>query len=58
VLAPLILAAYWMGILRNEAVGATSSLWFWQHGPMMPIMLVPMFLRLDHYTGGMHHQVG
>jgi hypothetical protein len=28
----------------------------WQHGLMMPVMLIPMFLRLDHYTGGMRHQ--
>jgi hypothetical protein len=56
--AVLIVLVYWLGLLRNEAVGPTSTLWLWQHGLMMPVMLVPMFLRLDHYTGGMHHQVG
>ena len=54
--AVLILAIYWLGILRNEAIGSTSTLWLWQHGLMMPVMLIPMFLRLDHYTGAMHHQ--
>ena len=54
--AVLILAMYWLGILRNEAIGSTSTLWLWQHGLMMPVMLIPMFLRLDHYTGAMHHQ--
>ena len=54
--AVLIVAAYWFGILHNEAVGSTSTLWFWQHGLMLPVMLIPMFLRLDHYTGTMHHQ--
>jgi hypothetical protein len=53
--AALILGAYWLGLLRNEVAGGTSTLWLWQHGLMMPAMLVPMFLRLEHYTGGMHH---
>ena len=54
--AVLIVVAYWFGILRNEAVGGISTLWIWQHSLMMPVMLIPMFLRLDHYTGAMHHQ--
>lgn len=56
--AALIVVAFWLGILRNEAVGGTTTLWLWQHALMMPVMLIPMFLRLDHYTGTMHHQAG
>ena len=51
-----ILVLYWIGVLANEPVGSLSTLWQWQHGLMMPAMLVPMLLRLDFYTGGMHHQ--
>ncbi len=54
--AILIIGAYWLGILRNEPVGSSTTLYLWQHGLMMPVMLVPMFLRLDHYAGGMRHQ--
>jgi hypothetical protein len=54
--AVVIVAAYWIGLLPNVIVGPTTSLWQWQHGLMMPFMLVPMLLRLDHYTSGMHHQ--
>lgn len=50
-----IVVLYWMGLLANEAVGNQSTLWLWQHGLMMPAMLVPMLLRLHVYTGGMHH---
>ena len=53
--AILIIGAYWLGILRNDPVGSSTTLYLWQHGLMMPVMLVPMFLRLDHYTGGMRH---
>jgi hypothetical protein len=52
--AALILGAYWLGVLQNVAVGNTTTLWLWQHGLMMPVMLVPMLLRLDHYTSAMH----
>jgi hypothetical protein len=52
--AALIVVAYWFGVLRNEAVAGISALRFWQHGLMMPFMLIAMFLRLDDYTGGMY----
>jgi hypothetical protein len=48
--AILIIGAYWLGILRNDPVGSSTTLYLWQHGLMMPVMLVPMFLRLDHYN--------
>lgn len=51
-----ILVLYWIGVLANVAVGSVSTLWVWQHGLMMPVMLVPMLIRLDYYTGGMHHE--
>jgi hypothetical protein len=51
-----IIALYWGGALANVAVGGVSTLWVWQHGLMMPAMLVPMLLRLDFYSRGMHHQ--
>jgi hypothetical protein len=53
--AVVILIAYWAGVIQNAAAGNTSTLWAWQHALMMPAMLVPMFLRLDMYTGGMPH---
>jgi hypothetical protein len=54
--AVVILALYWVGALANVAAGDVSTLWLWQHGLMLPVMLVPMLLRLDFYGGGMHHQ--
>ncbi|SRR6266498_2387733 len=48
----VILVLYWVGALANVAVGSVSTLWLWQHGLMMPAMLVPMLLRLDLYTSG------
>ncbi len=56
--AAVILAAYWLGLLPNLPAGNVSSLWQAQHALMMPAMLVPMLLRLDHYTGGMAHHHG
>jgi hypothetical protein len=53
--AILILGAYGLGILPNATVNGQTALWSWQHGLMMPVMLVPMLLRLDHYTGSMRH---
>jgi hypothetical protein len=53
--AILLLGAYWLGVLVNAEVNGTSTLFVWQHLLMMPAMLVPMLLRLDMYTGGMHH---
>ena len=52
----LILVLYWVGVLANAAAGSVSTLWLWQHGLMMPAMLVAMLFRLDFYTTGMHHQ--
>ncbi len=54
--AIVILGLYWTGVVPNLAVGNVSTLWQWQHGLMMPAMLVPMLLRLDFYSAGMHHQ--
>ena len=54
--AVAILGVHWAGVLANVAVGSVSTLWLWQHGLMMPAMLVPMLVRLDFYSGGMHHQ--
>jgi hypothetical protein len=51
-----IIVLYWLGALANVAVGGLSTLWVWQHGLMMPAMLVPMLVRFDFYSGGMHHQ--
>ena len=53
--AVVIIGAYWLGVLANVAVGTTTSLWAWQHGLMMPVMLIPMLLRLDLYTGHASH---
>jgi hypothetical protein len=52
----VIVALYWVGALANVAVGDVSTLWLWQPGLMLPVMLVPMLLRLDFYSGGTHHQ--
>jgi hypothetical protein len=54
--AVAIVVLYWVGVLAIEPVGGLSTLWLWQHGLMMPAMLVPMLLRLEFYTEGMHHQ--
>ena len=53
--AAVLVAAYWLGIIHNVPIGSTTSLWVWQHALMMPVMLVPMLLRLDVYTGTHHH---
>ena len=43
--AIVLLAFGWLEILPK------SRLALMEHGLMMPIMLIPMFLRLDLYTG-------
>ena len=52
ILAIGLLVFGWLAILRK------GDLALLEHGLMMPVMLVPMFLRLDVYTGrpgdGMH----
>ena len=49
VLAVVLLGLGALGILRM------GDLVLLEHGAMMPAMLVPMFLRLDIYTGGHGH---
>jgi hypothetical protein len=48
----LVLGVGWAGFLPM------SSLAVVEHGLMMPAMLVPMFLRLDLYTGRTGHHMG
>jgi hypothetical protein len=45
ILAILLLALGWLGALPM------SDLALLEHGLMMPAMLIPMFVRLDLYTG-------
>ena len=45
VLAILLVGLGWLGIL------ARSSLFEWLTRLACPVMLIPMFFRLDHYTG-------
>jgi hypothetical protein len=49
VLAIVLLALGWLAIVPR------SDLALLEHGLMMPVMLVPMFLRLDLYTGRAGH---
>jgi hypothetical protein len=49
VLATVLLALGWLAIVRK------SDLALLEHGLMMPAMLVPMFFRLDLYTGRAGH---
>jgi hypothetical protein len=44
-----LLAFGWLGVLPKERLALL------EHGLMMPVMLVPMFLRLDLYTGRTGH---
>jgi hypothetical protein len=51
VLGAALLVFGWLSVLPM------GDLALWEHGLMMPAMLVPMFLRLDLYTGKhSHHQ--
>lgn len=52
VLAIALLALGWLAVVRK------SDLALLEHGLMMPAMLVPMFFRLDHYTGRAGHARG
>jgi hypothetical protein len=47
--AIVLLAFGWLGVLPR------SRLALLEHGLMMPIMLIPMFFRLDLYTGRAGH---
>ncbi|HYT50992.1 MAG TPA: hypothetical protein VEL10_02165 [Gaiellaceae bacterium] len=49
VLAIALLACGWLAILPR------GDLPLLEHGLMMPIMLIPMFFRLDFYTGRAGH---
>jgi hypothetical protein len=44
-LAAVLLALGWLGAIPRADLALT------EHGLMMPVMLVPMFLRLRFYTG-------
>ena len=45
ILAIALLAVGWLGWIPKGDLALT------EHGLMMPVMLVPMFARLDYYTG-------
>ena len=47
--AIVLIGVSWLGII------ARSSLVLWQEALMMPVMLIPMLLRLDLYTGRVGH---
>ena len=49
ILAVVLLVFGWLAILPK------SDLALWEHGLMMPVMLIPMFLRMDVYTGRAGH---
>jgi hypothetical protein len=49
-LALLLLGLFWLGF-----VSAGSGLFGWQHGLMVPAMIIPMLFRLDLYTGRASH---
>jgi hypothetical protein len=49
VLAVVLLAFGWLALLPK------SDLAWLEHGLMMPVMLIPMFARLDLYTGRVGH---
>lgn len=48
----MLYALGWLGILP---LGDLALL---EHGLMMPVMLVPMLVRLDLYTGRVDHATG
>jgi hypothetical protein len=47
--AIVLLGFGWLGVLPK------SDLALLEHGLMMPVMLIPMFFRLDLYTGRAAH---
>ncbi len=49
ILALVLLGLGWLAILPK------TDLALWEHGLMMPVMLIPMFLRMDVYTGRAGH---
>jgi hypothetical protein len=50
ILAIVLLVLGWLTVVPK------GELALWEHGLMMPVMLVPMFLRIDVYTGRMGHR--
>jgi hypothetical protein len=52
ILAVVLLGLGWLGILP------LGNLALLEHGLMMPVMLVPMLVRLDLYTGRADHAMG
>ncbi len=51
--AILLIGAAWLGVVPKD------ELFFLEHVFMIPVMLIPMFLRLDLYTGrACHHAHG
>ena len=52
IVAAVLVALGWLGILP------LGNLALLEHGLMMPVMLVPMLVRLDLYTGRADHARG
>ena len=52
VLAMALLAFGWIGLVPMADLAVL------EHGLMMPVMLIPMFFRLDLYTGHVTHSHG
>ena len=52
ILAVVLVGLGWLGILP------LANLALLEHGLMMPVMLVPMLVRLDLYTGRADHAMG
>jgi hypothetical protein len=49
ILAVVLLVLGWLAILPK------GDLALWEHGLMMPVMLIPMLFRMDVYTGRAGH---
>jgi hypothetical protein len=49
VLGTVLLALGWLTVVPKNDMA------LWEHGLMMPVMLIPMFFRLDLYTGRRGH---
>lgn len=50
-LAIVLIAAFWLGLITAGPRG----LFGWQHGLMLPAMVIPMLIRIDVYTGHVSH---
>ena len=51
ILAVLLIGAAWLGVIPK------SDMLEWIKILACPVMLIPMLLRLDHYTGRMDHSI-